>query len=242
MRMSRFIGWALIVMCLATPWHQARAQTRAIEAFSVHPHLGFTLGYLGELERPATLSNSGFGVGANYRQPLDRFGVFGLRLDAGYASLGASEVSVTENAGGLGQSPTKVEISHQLLSLGVGLQLQSPRGILRPYASVGAGISRFITSLTVTRQWNYGGPADSSGMSDNSLTYFGSGGILLMLSSREKPIFLDVGIQAFRAGEFQAQLIENVGLNSLGGLYIPQSRLPQVMRYNAFIGVTFPLH
>jgi hypothetical protein len=221
----------------------AGAQTRRINAYSVHPQLGLNLGYLGEAQSPATLSNSGFGLAVNYRQPLDKVGIMAVRLEAAYAALGKDRTRVVEGQGTTSESITEVQISHQVFLLDLGFQLQVPRGILRPYVAASGGLAHFISSVTVTRQVNANAQVpDSSGMSDNSLAYSGTAGILLMISSKTKPVFLDAGFRVFRANAFDALLISDVGTNSGGTLAIPRARLPLATRYMLFIGVSFALH
>lgn len=218
------------------------AQTRKLNEFAVHPQLGINIGYFGEVETPARLGNAGVGLIAGYRQPLDKIGLSAIRVDAGYAYLGRSRTSVREREGTSSESLTEVELLHSALLFDIGLQLQVPRGLLRPYVAANGGLARFSSSVTVTRQFGYTTQQpDSAGMSDNSITYGGTVGTLLILSAKGAPIFLEAGGSMFRTKAFDALLISDVGTDNSGTLITPRRRLASAWRYVLFLGVSFTL-
>jgi hypothetical protein len=208
--------------------------------YAVRPQVGIDLVYLIPTDTMGDLGESAAGIQASYRQPLDALGLLAFRLDAGVAGLGGYQTTVMERTGSSWESPTTVRIAHHLWLLEAGLQLQSPRGLLRPYVGIRGGLARIGTSVYFTRRADYNiEPQDSlSGPSDNTVTYGAFGGALLVLSASGAPLFLNVGVRAMEIGSVQTQLISGVRTNADGRIVIHASRVPKQRHLVLVAGIT----
>lgn len=241
--MSRVASCATLFILLAavTPTGAScQFDQTARRHYAVQPQFGIDAIYLIPADTASDLGESAAGIQVSYRQPLDALGLFAFRLDAGVAGLGGYQTTVTERVGSYRDSPTTIRIAHHLWLLEAGVQLQSPRGLLRPYVGVRGGLARIGTSVYFTRRADYNiQPQDSlSGPSDNTVTYGAFGGALLVLSAGGAPVFLNVGVRLTEIGEVQTQLISGVRTNADGRIEIYDSRVPRQRHFVLVVGVT----
>ncbi len=221
---------------------QSMAQTSRIAQYAVHPQIEFSGAYTGSLDGRDALGTGGFGLTASYRQPLDRIGIMAFRIDGVFASFGSDGATLIERPGAYDETEVDVVVDHSTLMFDVGLQLQVPRGILRPYVAAMAGAASHISSIEVTRRSGYGSSVpDSANVSDNTLVYSGVAGILLMTSSRDAPVFFNAGFKVIGNSSFETVLAQRAEIDYRGELFFPRTRMPHGRRFLAMIGVTFTL-
>ena len=148
-----------------------------------------------------TFVDDGWGLGGGMLVKLDPAGVLALRVDANWISYGntRTRVPLSETTGGL--IMVDLNTTHNIFMGGVGLQLQSPVGPLRPYVGGTAGIGTFWTQTTVEGTDNDQQPfAQTTNQRDNTFAWSGVGGVTIPLN-RGGTVLADLGVTYQANGE-----------------------------------------
>lgn len=152
---------------------------------------------IGEFEEYVDLGGGVAGYGIVY---FDDRRTAGLRLDASWLIYGSRTVRRP-------LSPTvpfvDVDVSTQnwIAGLGVGPQIETGTGALRPYLHGSVGFSYFATTTSVEGTHNTEPFASSTNFDDFTLALVGGGGVRVRLATaRRNPLSLDLGVDYVRNG------------------------------------------
>lgn len=175
------------------------ATGRAQEARGPRAMAGASLGLaipVGEFEN---FVDVGYGLGGFFLLNLDRRAVLGLRLDASGVIYG----SQTRRRPLSETTPfVRVDVTtrNQIFWLGVGPQVTWSRGVLRPYANLGIGISYFSTESGVKGSADVEEFAHATNFDDLTFEWHSGGGLLLAVARGRTPVFLDFSLRHIQNG------------------------------------------
>jgi hypothetical protein len=140
--MLKRIQPVVAVALLAAAWPAA-----AQDAPRAHVGLGFLYGMpVGEFR---DYVRQGFGLGGHVVYALDPAGVVAVRADLGFLNYGNETRRVCLSATVGCRITVDLTTNNNIFGGSAGLQLQAPRGPVRPYANAGIGFSYFGTESSV---------------------------------------------------------------------------------------------
>lgn len=148
--------------------------------------------------------DQGFGFDGFVRLKLDRRGVFSLGLEGGWLQYGREKMRVPLSST-IGRVQVDVVTSNNIMFLGLGPQVMSPTGAVRPYLSGSVGFSYLFTESSVDgddRDYYYGSDgsfAKSTNYSDAVFATTGGAGIYIPFGSRANA-GLDIGMRYHNSG------------------------------------------
>jgi hypothetical protein len=143
----------------------------------------------------------GFGGNLHYIHRLDRDGILGVRVDAEAVTYGyeRQRVLLSSTIGGriLGDLVT----TNNVAFLGVGPQIGTPDGTLRPYAHGFAGVSYLYTTSSIQGSAGDEPFATTTNFDDVTFAYGAGAGVYVPLRRGTSPISLDLGATYRNAGQ-----------------------------------------
>jgi hypothetical protein len=135
---------------------------------------------------------------------LDPQGIVQLRMELGYLVYGSKTYRQSLGGGALGLIAVDVTTSNNIAHGGLGLQLTTPSGPIRPYATGSIGFSYFFTESRVEGSSNSQEPfATTKNFDDGAFAAQYGGGIYIPLRRGAKPISLDIGAQYHKNGDME---------------------------------------
>lgn len=143
----------------------------------------------------STFINEGYGVGGHYLLRIDRRGILGLRVQGGFLTYGRENNRVCLSTTVGCRIVVDVSTTNNIISGGVGPQLQLPTGPVRPYVAATGGFSYFFTRSSVEGSNEDFDFASTTNQDDGTLAWTGMGGFLIPLRSGREPIMLDLGVR-----------------------------------------------
>jgi hypothetical protein len=182
----------------------ARAQLLSVRPADTVPLLGqagvsFTVGK--PLNEFADMIRTGFGGTGHLMFNLDRQGILGLRLDAGFLNYGNERVRVCATYVTC-RVQVDVTTSNNIVDAMVGPQLTLPSPYIRPYVNAGVGFSYFFTESSVEGSDDTNNPyASTTNYDDGGWSWGGSGGLLIPVSHGRAPISIDLSARYHGNGQ-----------------------------------------
>jgi hypothetical protein len=166
-----------------------------------------TGGYLGgrlELARPqgefGDYVESGFGGNVHYIHRLDRDGLIGIRVDGEAVTYGYERQRVLLSPTVGGRILADLVTTNNVAFLGVGPQVGTPNGTLRPYAHGFVGVSYLFTSSSLEGSHSGEPFASTTNFDDVTFAYGGGAGLYIPLRRGPAPVSLDLGATYRNAG------------------------------------------
>jgi len=166
-----------------------------------------TGGYLGgrlEFAKPqgefGDFVESGFGGNIHYIHRLDRDGLIGVRFDAEGVTYGYERQRVLLSPTVGGRILAELVTTNNVAFLGLGPQIGTPNGTLRPYAHGFAGVSYLFTSSSLEGSESGEPFASTTNFDDVTFAYGGGAGLYIPLRRGTAPISLDLGATYRNAG------------------------------------------
>ena len=163
---------------------------------------------------------------------------WGLRIEAAGLIYGSETKHVPVGREGLRQS-VEVETTNGMATLGVGPQLVTPRGSVRPYITGFAGFSYFSTESRVRPDGSFVTTAFSTNYDDTVFAYGGGVGILIPLSGSPTSggLALDLGARFLGGGKVR-YLAEGDLQDAPGGSVTFTPRQTKANRIEFHVGLT----
>ncbi len=144
------------------------------------------------------------GISGHFLQALDSDGIIAFRAELGLMTYGARTVRQPLGGGALGLISVDVTTSNNIANGGIGLQLMTPRGTVRPYVNGSVGFSYFWTQSSVEGSSGGSSPfASSQNFSDGGFSTAYGGGLYIPLGGKKSPLTLDIGGQMHKNADIQ---------------------------------------
>jgi hypothetical protein len=125
-------------------------------------------------------------------------------MELGFLNYGSKTYRQPLGGGALGLIAVDVTTSNNIVNSGLGLQLTSPSGPIRPYAIGSIGVSYFFTESRVKGTSNTQQSfASTKNFDDGAFVAQYGGGVYIPLRRGAKPISLDLGAQYHNNGDMQ---------------------------------------
>ncbi len=137
---------------------------------------------------------TGFGLGGNITFFLDRGRHAGLRVWGSWIEYGRTteRVPLSPTLPGLDVDLTT---SNDILSFGVGPEIELSTGRLRPYVHGAVGLSDFVTTTSVEGTNNSNPFASTTNFNDWTFAWYGGGGLMYLVSNKSNPVYIDAGVR-----------------------------------------------
>jgi len=149
---------------------------------------------------------NGFGIDGMGTLGLDSRGIFSLRAQLGWLQYSRKTETFWVNSG-FGAFELESETKSGVLTLGIGPQLMSPEGMVRPYVAGTVGLARFSTTTAINvpaSQSNSGSTEQLDQQtisSDNLLSLTGAAGVAFHLSIfGNSGVLADLGVRYVHNG------------------------------------------
>jgi hypothetical protein len=142
----------------------------------------------------------GFGLGGSFRVRLDPAGAVWFRVDGGFVNYGRVTQQVCLSATVGCRIVVDLETTNNIGLGEVGLQLEVPRGPVRPYVNGGIGYSYFFTESSVSGDDDFDPFASTRNFDDGSFTWGAGGGLKIPLSQGSTTFALDMGARFHNNG------------------------------------------
>jgi hypothetical protein len=145
------------------------------------------------------------GLGGELVQALSRSGAVALRIEGGYLIYGSTTRRQPLGGGALGLVSVDVTTSNNIVFGGLGLQLTSPDGPVRPYVNGTVGFSYFFTESSVEGTSNFEPFASTNNFDDGGFTTMLGGGVYIPLARTKegRSVSLDIGVVAHANNDVQ---------------------------------------
>jgi hypothetical protein len=147
----------------------------------------------------ASYVTQAWGLTGHLVHALDDRGILAFRAELGYLMYGQRTARQPLGGGALGLINVDVTTSNNIVIGGLGVQLMTPTGVVRPYATGTFGFSYFFTESSVEGINGGGGAAgnfaNSQNFGDGGFSTTFGGGLYVPLSVKSGPISLDIGAQ-----------------------------------------------
>lgn len=162
---------------------------------------------------------TGAGLGGNITFMVDRGRHFGLRLWASWIEYGRTteRVPLSPSLPGLDVDLTT---SNDIISFGFGPELHLGTGPLRPYLHAAIGTSDFATTTSVEGSNNSSPFASSTNFNDWTFAWYGGGGLMYLVSSKNNPVYIDAGVRYQVHGETRYLREGSIQSDNNGGVII----------------------
>ena len=144
--------------------------------------------------------DQGIAGNLHYIHRLDRDGLLGIRLDGELATYGYERQRVLLSPTVGGRILAELVTTNNVAFLGLGPQIGTPNGTLRPYAHGFVGVSYLFTSSSLEGSESGEPFASTTNFDDVTFAYGGGGGLYIPLRRGTAPISLDLGATYRNAG------------------------------------------
>lgn len=145
-----------------------------------------------------------FGLTGHMVHAFDEEGIVAIRGELGYLNYGTTRNRQALGGGALGLIYVDVTTTNNIIFGGLGLQLMTPSGAVRPYVSGSLGFSYFFTTSSVEGSSNIEPFAETENFGDGGFTALYGGGLYFPLRRGGKnPISLDLGAQMHKNSDIQ---------------------------------------
>jgi len=179
----------------AAPVDAQRRQRSYDRAERPQVFVGGSLTFADPVGEFANFVNDGWGGSAHVRVPVDRAGLFSLRMDAGFLQYGNERQSVCISVTVGCRIITDLVTTNNIIYLDAGPEIGFDAGPLRPYAGVSAGLAYFETSSSLEDYDDYDydrGSFDTTNFDDLVLAWRARTGLQIRLTGRGTPVYLDL--------------------------------------------------
>ena len=139
--------------------------------------------------------DEGYGASGNYVLRLDRRGIVGLRVDAGFLVYERESYQTCIYSGDLCWDDVEVSTMSSIAYGGIGPQFQMPRGAVRPYVAVTGGFTHFMTRSTISSPDDQWESESRTHQDDAKFAWGGSGGLLIPLRAGRQRMMIDLGVR-----------------------------------------------
>lgn len=155
----------------------------------------FGVSFIGLAPRGELADNVSFagGVGGSYMLRFGPSDLVALRADLGYMVYGHERYRTTLGGGPLGLIDVDVVTTNNIALGGLGLQVGTPGGSIRPYGNAMAGFSYFFTESSVEGTGNAEPFANSTNFDDGGFAWSVGGGLYIPVSRRRTIVNIDIG-------------------------------------------------
>ena len=136
----------------------------------------------------------GWGVDGYFRWNVDRSGILSFRLDGGYLGYGRESKRVPLSSTIGGRILVDLTTSNNIVDVGLGPQLTTPDGPIRPYVNAAGTFSYFFTESSVEGSNNEQAFANTTNFDDYTFGWAAGGGVLVPLGVRQD-VMLDLGVR-----------------------------------------------
>lgn len=169
---------------------------------------------------------TGWGIGGNFRVGLDPANVVSLRFDGGYINYGRETQQVCLSTTVGCRIVVDLTTTNNIVYGQAGLQLQVPRGPVRPYVNGGVGYSYFFTESSVEGTNEEEPFASTTNFDDGTFSWAAGGGLMIPLGSGRTPISIDLGARYHHNGEVDYLTEGSIEDNPDGSIDIFPTRSP----------------
>jgi hypothetical protein len=182
----------------------------------------------------ADFVESGFGGSLHVVVPVEPTGSLGFRVGLDYIVYG-HETEYTSYAG----FPLEITRSNNILAAGVGAQVTSPAGAIRPYLNGTVGLSYFFTQSSLSGRYSSGDDFDSrTNYEDVTYAWTGGAGLYIPLSAGNTPVSLDLGARYHGNGRARYLREGSIEEDGSGGVtYTPIESETNLVVYQVGISI-----
>jgi hypothetical protein len=142
----------------------------------------------------------GYGLDLHGVYALDRAGIVGLRVDAGFLNYGHERQRVPLSTTTGGRISLDLTTSNNIAFIGVGPQIGLPDGRLKPYVHGFAGVSFLWTESSVSGTRSGEAFASTTHLDDRTFTWGGGAGVFLPVKRRGTRVSVDLGLDYRNGG------------------------------------------
>lgn len=185
---------ALVAMAVAVAAQSADAQHRRHDEVRRGPGGSFSVSLVGAdaVGDLGTVVDKGFGLQLGGALPMAADGHLRIRGDLGFVVYGVERIYY---CGYSCRVSSELTTTNNILFAGIGPELVLSDGDVQPYVYGTAGISYFVTSSSLDDQDGYGPYLQTTNYSDAVYGLKYGGGLRFRMGGRDKPIFLDLGVE-----------------------------------------------
>ena len=154
--------------------------------------------------------DSGFGLGAHGRLPVNDSGTLSLRLDLGFINYGNEtiRICITQPCRVTGDLTT----SNNIFLVGIGPEIGAGSGAARLYANASIGLAYFATTSSVEGENDFGDPfASSTNFDDFTFAWTAGPGAQLRVWTGERA-FVSLDLFTRYHGNGQARYLRKGGI------------------------------
>jgi hypothetical protein len=196
MRPQRFVAAAAALTLLLPLTLGAQRRGRVDDDFRRYPRGEF--GISGVYGLPSgefrDYVRQGWGVDGYFRWNVDRAGILSFRLDGGFLGYGREHKRVPLSSTIGGRILVDLTTSNNIVDVGIGPQLTTPDGPIRPYVNAAGTFSYFFTESSVEGSNNNDSFAETTNYDDYTFGWAAGGGLLIPLGVRQD-VMLDLGVR-----------------------------------------------
>lgn len=156
----------------------------------------------------------GGGLAGSLTLNLGRGSILGVRID-GSGVLYGQETQRVPLSETVQRVLVDVTTSNTILALGVGPQFTLGRGVMRVYGYGGVGFSYFATTSEVQGSRDTTSFASTTNFDDFTAAWHSGTGLLMRVSYRRTPVFIDLGSRYVRNG--RARYLKEGSLREAAG-------------------------
>jgi len=162
---------------------------------------------------------TGFGLGGNVTFFLDRGRHTGLRIWGSWIEYGRSteRLPLSPTLPGLNVDLTT---SNDIISFGVGPEIDLGTGAWRPYLHAAIGVSDFATTTSVEGTNNTSPFASTTNFNDWTFAWYGGGGLMYLVSNKSNPVYIDAGVRYQGHGRTRYLREGSIQSNGSGGVIL----------------------
>ncbi len=167
---------------------------------------------------------TGFGAGGHIVFRPERTHIFGIRLEAGYLNYGreTSHVPFSSTVGG--RVTLDLTTTNNIVYAGIGPEIASPHGAVRPYVDALVGFSYLFTESSVSGSGSSGSFARSTNYDDGAFAWGLGGGVRVPVGGPRLPLSIDVGARYHDGGRASYLREGDIHDNPDGSLRFTPSR------------------
>ncbi|MDX1494877.1 MAG: hypothetical protein R3253_12490 [Longimicrobiales bacterium] len=184
----------LALMAMAVAAQSADAQHRRHGKAKRGPGGSFSVSLVGAdaVGDLGTVVDKGFGLQLGGALPMAADGHLRIRGDLGFVVYGIERLYY---CGFSCRVSSELTTTNNILFAGIGPELVLSDGDVQPYVYGTAGVSYFVTSSSLDDHDGYGPYLQTTNYSDAVYGLKYGGGIRFRMGGRNKPIFLDLGVE-----------------------------------------------
>lgn len=215
---ARFVfGFTVVVLALGTASTTdaqvvQRRRERPADTGPMRTLVGGALTYASPQRDFKNYVSGAIGIQGHVVHALDRAGVVALRVEGGYLIYGSTTRRQPLGSGALGLVAVDVTTSNNIVFGGLGLQVMSPEGRLRPYVTGNVGFSYFFTESSVEGTSNFEPFASTNNFDDAGFSTMVGGGLYIPIARTNEghPVTLDLGVFAHTNKDVQYLTKESI--------------------------------